>query len=60
MYAENGISEAWLIDINQKLVEVYRQPKGNSYQNVQQFFRGDILTIEAFDEINLTVDEILG
>ncbi len=50
----------WLIDINQKLVEVYRQPKGNSYQNVQQFFRGDILTIEAFDEINLTVDEILG
>ncbi len=43
-----------------QLVEVYRQPEGNSYQNVQQFFRGDILTIEAFDEINLTVDEILG
>ena len=60
MYAENGIYEVWLIDINQKLVEVYRQPKGNNHQNVQQFFRGDILTIEAFDEINLTVDEILG
>ncbi|NEQ37680.1 MAG: Uma2 family endonuclease [Okeania sp. SIO3I5] len=58
LYAENGISEVWLIDINQQLVEVYRQPKGNSYQNVQQFFRGDILTIEAFDDINLTVDEI--
>ena len=49
-----------MIDINRQLVEVYRQPEGNSYQNVQQFFRGDILTIEAFDEINLTVDEILG
>ena len=60
LYAENGISEAWLIDINQQLIEVYRQAEGNSYQNVQQFFRGDSLTIEAFDEINLTVDQILG
>jgi len=60
LYAENGISEVWLIDIDKQLVEVYRQAEGNSYQNVQQFFRGDNLTIEAFDDINLTVDEILG
>ena len=60
LYAENGISEAWLIDINQQLIAVYRQAEGNSYQNMRQFFRGDSLTIEAFDEINLTVDQILG
>ncbi len=60
LYAENGISEVWLIDINQQLVEVYREPKGNSYQNLQQFFRGDILTIEPFDDINLAVEQILG
>ena len=60
LYAENGIYEVWLIDINQQLVEVYRQAKGNSYLDVQQFFRGDILTIEAFDGINLTVEQILG
>ncbi|MDJ0556895.1 MAG: Uma2 family endonuclease [Microcoleaceae cyanobacterium MO_207.B10] len=60
LYAENGISEVWLIDINQQLVEVYRQPQGNSYQNVEQFVRGDILTIEAFDDINLAVEKILG
>jgi len=60
LYAENGISEVWLIDINQQLVEVYRQVEGNSYQNVRQFFRGNSLTIEACEDINLTVDEILG
>lgn len=60
LYAENGIYEVWLIDINQQLVEVYRQAEGNIYQNVQQFFRGDNLTIEAFNDINLTVNEILG
>ncbi len=36
--------QAWLIDINQELLAVYRQPEGNSYRDVQQFFRGDILT----------------
>jgi len=34
LYAENGISEVWLIDINQQLVEVYWQIEGNSDQNV--------------------------
>nr|WP_293103592.1 Uma2 family endonuclease [Okeania sp. SIO2F4] len=60
LYAENRISEVWLIDINQQLVEVYRESQGNNYQNVQQFFRGDILTIEAFDDINLAVEQILA
>ncbi len=60
LYAENGIHEVWLIDINQQLVEVYRQAEENSYQNVQHFFRGDILTIEFFNDFYLAVDEILG
>ncbi|MGD1712810.1 Uma2 family endonuclease [Dapis sp. BLCC M172] len=60
VYAENGIFEVWLIDINQELVEVYREIVGNSYQQKQQFFRGDSLTIQAFDDVSLTVDEILG
>ena len=58
LYAENGIYEVWLIDINQELVEVYRQNVGNSYQQQQQFVRGDRLTIETFDDMSLTVEEI--
>ncbi|MDJ0520119.1 MAG: Uma2 family endonuclease [Trichodesmium sp. MO_231.B1] len=60
LYAENGIFEVWLIDINQELVEVYPQIVGNSYQQQEQFFRGDRLIIQAFDDVSLTVDEILG
>lgn len=60
LYAENGIDEVWLIDINQQLVEVYREGVGNSYQHKQQFFRGDSLSLQSFDDVSLTVDEILG
>ncbi|NEO56847.1 MAG: Uma2 family endonuclease [Okeania sp. SIO3B5] len=60
LYAENGICEVWLININQQLVEVYRQPVENSYQYQQQFSREQNLTIQAFEDINLSVDEILG
>ncbi|NEQ76472.1 MAG: hypothetical protein F6K24_08950 [Okeania sp. SIO2D1] len=49
-----------MININQQLVENYRQPVENSYQYKQQFDRGQNLTIQAFEDINLSVDEILG
>ncbi|MGD1700408.1 Uma2 family endonuclease [Dapis sp. BLCC M229] len=60
LYAENGISEVWLIDINQELVEVYWEIVGNNYQQQQQFFRGGRLIIQTFDDVSLTVDQILG
>jgi len=60
LYAENNIIEVWLIDINEQCVEVYREPSPNGYQNVQRFVRGQTLSILAFPEIIITVDEVLG
>ncbi len=48
LYAENGIFEVWLIDINQQLVEVYREVVENSYQNMRQFFRGGYFNYRNF------------
>ncbi|MCL1465853.1 Uma2 family endonuclease [Argonema galeatum] len=60
LYAENGIVEAWLVDINEQCVEVYRSPSPTGYQNVQRFVRGESLSILAFPDINITVDDVLG
>lgn len=60
LYAENGIIEVWLVDINEQCIEVYREPSANGYQNVQRFVRGQNLSILAFPEIIITVDEVLG
>lgn len=60
LYAEDKIAEVWLVDINNQYVEVYREPTPDGYQNVQQFGRGQALSIQAFPDVNITVNEVLG
>lgn len=60
LYASSRIAEVWLVDINGQCLEIYREPGSNGYQNVQKLPRGQSIFIQAFPDINLTVDEILG
>lgn len=60
LYAEDGITEVWLIDINSAYREVHRSPTANGYQEIQKFYPGQSLSILAFPEVSITVDEILG
>jgi Uma2 family endonuclease len=60
LYAEDRITEVWLIDINSACIEVYRYPIANGYQEIQKFCRGQKLSILAFPDVSITVDEILG
>ncbi|MEB3342654.1 Uma2 family endonuclease [Okeania sp.] len=60
LYAENNIVEVWLVNLNEKCLEVYRQPKGNGYENMQTFKKGETMTIQVFPNVTFTVDEILG
>lgn len=60
LYAQAGISEVWVVDIVEELVEVYRQPSANGYAEVRQFRRGENLSLQAFSDVVLSVDEVLG
>lgn len=60
LYAEAGIREVWLIDLAAAHVEVYRGPGPRGYRETRMVGRGQILTPEAFPDLSLTVDEILG
>lgn len=60
LYAEDGIVEVWLVDINGQSIEVYREPTPNGYQNVRQLGRGASLSILAFPDLAIAVNEILG
>lgn len=60
LYAENGIVEVWSLDLNHQSLRVYRQPQGNSYQNIQNFIDGESLSLFAFPETLVTIAEILG
>ena len=60
LYAEDKISEVWLLDINERCLEVHREPSVNGYQNVQKLREGQTIAIQAFPDVVFAVDELLG
>ncbi len=59
LYASSGITEVWLIDVNEQVIEVFREPTDNSYQNIQKFLQGEIF-VQAFPDIRFAIERILG
>ncbi len=59
LYAEAGVREYWIADVNQKCVEVCRGPRPDgSYSERRVFNLGETLTVVALPEISLPVDQV--
>ncbi len=59
-YAEAGISEAWLVNLQAARIEVYRKPAGGKYAEVTSASLGHKLTPLQVPSATLSVDRILG
>lgn len=59
LYASSGITEVWLVDVNEQVIEVFREPTANSYQNIQKSPQGKIF-VQAFADVIFAVEQILG
>jgi Uma2 family endonuclease len=60
LYARVGIPEAWLVDVERELIEVYRDPSPEGYSEVHTRRRGERLSPVAFPQFILVVDAVLG
>jgi len=60
LYAEAGIPEVWLVDLAAECIEVYRRPSPEGYEDVRRRCRGERLSPQAFPDVELAVDDILG
>lgn len=60
LYAEAGIPEAWLVDLNSQRILVHRRPSTEGYQDVRAYSRGESISPKAFPGKRFSVDEILG
>lgn len=59
-YAKASIVEVWLIDLEAQKIEVYREPSAQGYRQTQIVERGQSLKIQAFPDVELKANEILG
>jgi Uma2 family endonuclease len=60
VYGRAGIPEVWIVDLAAQCVEVYVGPSPHGYERMQRFSRGQVVSPQAFPDLELAVDEILG
>lgn len=58
LYARSGIAEAWLVDLGNDEVVVYREPSQKGYGSMQTYKPGDAVSLSAFD-LTLRVGDVL-
>lgn len=63
LYAEFGIAEYWIVNLNESTVEVYRDPAVDhgswSYRSVSAAHRGETLVPMAFPTVRVPVTDLL-
>lgn len=59
-YARAGISEAWLVNIPKKVIEVYSDLVAGKYQAIQRVSSGQSVSPKGLPDISVAVDDILG
>lgn len=58
-YAANGIREVWIVNLINRLIEIYREPVGESYRVRLEARPGESLAPAAFSDTAIAVDDIL-
>lgn len=60
MYAEAGIPDYWVVNIADRVVEVYVQPEGGTYTQGHRAASGETLALPDDLKGEVKVDDILG
>ncbi|HHJ37985.1 MAG: hypothetical protein AXA67_12560 [Methylothermaceae bacteria B42] len=58
LYARHGIPEVWLIDLENQVIEVYRNPTPQGYTSVQAYQAGEIIQAETISGIKLNPGQL--
>jgi Uma2 family endonuclease len=59
LYAKYGVAEYWIVDLVHDLLLVHREPGAEGYGSVVTLRRGDRVTLAAFPDLPIEVDELL-
>ena len=60
LYAQAGIQEYWIIDLNLHHLEVYHSPEGKTYRNKTILSIDEKITCLAFPEISFFIQDLIG
>jgi Uma2 family endonuclease len=60
LYAESGVPEYWVVDVNARELEVFDLPSGGRYARARRFGAGASVAASAFPDVRLEVGELFA
>ena len=60
IYARGGVPEVWLVDVNERTVEVHRRPTAAGYRDRRVIARAGTIAPLAFSRAAVAVREMIG
>lgn len=60
LYASYGITEVWLVDLEEATIEVCRAPTAEGFQEISQADGDESVSLVAFPQMELAVKDIIG
>lgn len=59
LYAAAGVTEYWIVNLVDEVVEVHREPRAQGYTNSTRHGRGDVLRLVSFADVEVRVADVL-
>ena len=60
LYAQAGVPEAWIAEVNREEIIAHRDPVGGEYQEIRTYVKGESLSPVHLPEIIVRVDDVFG
>ena len=60
LYAESRFPEYWLVDVQAGIIEVHRDPSPSGYRVVVPHGPGETISVAAFPDVLVRVDDVFG
>lgn len=60
LYARHGVPEVWIVNLAKGVIEAFRQPSSDSYDEIRRYGPGDTIAPALLPECAIRVGEILG
>ena len=58
-YAKHGIPELWIANLRDEVIERYRNPTPDGYEDVEIFNRGDMISPDLLPDVEFAIDDLL-
>jgi Uma2 family endonuclease len=59
LYAAAGVTEYWIVNLPEQIIEGHRQPGAEGYAAIFRHGPGERLRLAAFEDVALDVDDVL-